>query len=376
MRGNGRMTESSRTLTPSLVLSDTDIPCHNRHGRDHLLQVWQFRDEDVGSLDQRLPAEARHQGPEREPWLLHSIPVNSLNFCAFGMCHVPISLDADTTSNQVSRPTSPTEPKFIEQQMADSILIASPNALDSGGVDVFLLPAEKRLTTLINDKGTNLGMVMAVAPFFNHSGHLVLIAGYESGHTTVHLGQPMLDGSQPWRWTRTYLYQPHSQPLLFLSVSPSQDFYLTCSADAVIAKHPIPTSPGLSTPLRVTNTKHAGQQGLQVRSDGKIFATAGWDAKNRVYSARTMRELAVLKWHREGCYTVAFGDVLGAFDGNLERKRAEEQLQDSSAISELQASKDVSSLETIRDTRIRKAKKTHWLAAGGKDGKISMWDIY
>ncbi|KIW36180.1 ASTRA-associated protein 1 [Exophiala oligosperma] len=49
-------------------------------------------------------------------------------------------------------------------------------------------------------------------------------------------------------------------------------------------------------------TKHAGQQGLSSRSDGKIFATAGWDARVRVYSTRTMRELAVLQWHQQGCY--------------------------------------------------------------------------
>ena len=35
-----------------------------------------------------------------------------------------------------------------------------------------------------------------------------------------------------------------------------------------------------------------------------------------------------------------------------------------------------SALEVIKHQRIIKAQRTHWLAAGGKDGKISLWDIY
>jgi len=31
---------------------------------------------------------------------------------------------------------------------------------------------------------------------------------------------------------------------------------------------------------------------------------------------------------------------------------------------------------TVKEERDRKAKTTHWLAAGSKDGKISLWDIY
>merc|ERR1712000_759487 len=54
--------------------------------------------------------------------------------------------------------------------------------------------------------------------------------------------------------------------------------------------------------LKVNATKHAGQQGLTVRSDGRM----------RVYSTKTLKELAVLKWHKEGCYSVALADVAGS----------------------------------------------------------------
>jgi hypothetical protein len=31
---------------------------------------------------------------------------------------------------------------------------------------------------------------------------------------------------------------------------------------------------------------------------------------------------------------------------------------------------------TVREEREQKAKTTHWLAVGSKDGKVSLWDIY
>merc|ERR1711939_357892 len=89
------------------------------------------------------------------------------------------------------------------------------------------------------------------------------------------------------------------------------DFFLTSSADAKIVRTAFnPTTTDASNASRKSiDTKHAGQQGLSIRSDGRIFATAGWDARVRVYSAKTLKELAVLKWHKEGCYSTAFADV-------------------------------------------------------------------
>jgi WD40 repeat protein len=105
-----------------------------------------------------------------------------------------------------------------------------------------------------------------------------------------------------------------------------------------------------------------------MRSDGKIFATAGWDARIRVYSAKAMRELAVLKWHKDGCYAVAFASI-----------NPEKDCSRTPAISNSRGvvpAHQGSALDTIKEQRSVQAQNTHWLAAGGKDGKISLWDIY
>ena len=161
--------------------------------------------------------------------------------------------------------------------------------------------------------------------------------------------------------------------VLSLDVLPSGSCYFTSSADAIIAKHPLAPGKGTvsdSKPLKVVQTKHSGQQSLRVRSDGQILATAGWDSRVRVYSTKTLNELAVLKWHKEGCYAVAFAEVdppLSSLsdDGKVLATR-----------NELVVPQNTLGVKTFQQERNEKARSAHWLAAGSKDGKVSLWDIY
>lgn len=259
-------------------------------------------------------------------------------------------------------------------------------------------------------------MVMAVSIFYRDKD-LTVVVGFESGHTAV----SQLVDSQGWYIF--YMSHPHSQPILSLAVSPDQTFYITSSADAIIAKHPIPSlssiesvsnftnqsfaarpsivstsgssllSQGLASagiqetssanlpkkdiqtkPLKIVQTKHSGQQGLKIRSDGKILATAGWDSRIRVYSVQSLKELAVLKWHKEGCYAVAFADTIiaDARDNASKAGRLEmagKELEGAVAI-------PTSMALTVKEKRELRTTTTHWLAAGSKDGKVSLWDIY
>jgi WD40 repeat protein len=122
-------------------------------------------------------------------------------------------------------------------------------------------------------------------------------------------------------------------------------------------------------PLKVINTKHSGQQDLKIRSDSKIFATAGWDAKIRVYSVKTMKEVAVLKWHQVGCYAIAFSTIE---DEEAKPVTAQEGTPTSGSGAVVPKLVEL----TVREKRIRHVKTAHWLAAGSKDGKVSLWDIY
>lgn len=308
-------------------------------------------------------AGAETQSKPAQPWLLHSLPVNALNFCAFDMSFLDLGM---------KHPESEINTQYNE---SEAILFAVPNALDSGGIDIFHLPSERRLSTISSDPGLQTGMVMAVNLFTTSSGELYIASAYEDGHVMVFAHKEPLTAAKfepksatTWTWEKLYVCRPHTQPVLSIDVSPSKDYFISSSADALVIKHPIPGSDTVDgvpvinykeeSPLKVMNTKHSGQQGLQIRGDGKVFATAGWDSRVRVYSGKTMKELAVLKWHKDGCYSVAFGEVNPPSGPSSTEDTGER------------------SLAAVQNQRNHRIQQTHWLAAGSKDGKISLWDIY
>ncbi|KAH7173537.1 WD40-repeat-containing domain protein [Fusarium flagelliforme] len=362
------------------------------HGRDMKLIVWKLGEADEDHLSTALPVEDVPT-PRAQPWVLHLLEVNTLNFCAFAICSsVPGPVDT-----------------------ASEVLIAVPNTLNSDAVDIYHLPSQHRIHTI--KAGDKTGMAMCLA-LLHHNDVLTLIAAFENGYATVQRLEA--DG----QWTTTYNSQAHSQPVLSLSVC--NDFFITSSADSIVAKHPIPTqlffpledtelpkstervveiidedpkgksllSAGLRSssaqtstgapkkgvawkdPLKAINTKHSGQQSLDIRSDGRIFATAGWDSKVRVYSTKTMKELAVLKWHQVGCYAVAFADVKISDKVKDDTSTTGEENNKTSTALSTRTTSVVRTGLSVKEQRIATARQTHWIAAGAKDGKISLWDIY
>lgn len=200
----------------------------------------------------------------------------------------------------------------------------------------------------------------------------LLVAGFEDGSVDVY---DMVRGNKPsatWSWTRVLTSRPHSQPTLSVDVTPDLTALITSSADAIVAKFVIPAITDAefsivkpAQPEKLQNTKHAGQQDLKIRSDGKIFTTAGWDGRLRVYSVKTLKELAVLQWHKDGCYAVAFADIL---EENTNNSPVDGEENHSVA--------KINNMDRMKQEREKKIHNTHWLLGGSKDGKISLWDIY
>ncbi|GAO17353.1 hypothetical protein UVI_02038730 [Ustilaginoidea virens] len=318
------------------------------HGRDHRLVVWKIAEQDESHLSSALPLEglAVHRP---QPWMLHLLEVNTMNFCSFAAC--------PSSSTEYSRFLGP----------VSEVLVAVPNTLASEAVDIYTLPSQKRTHTV--QPGSANGMAMGLCLFHQH-GLLTLLAAFENGYVSVHQLQPT------GGWATAYRARAHSQPVLSVDVRPDLSCFYSAGADSVIAKHPLPalldeargnrrTEPPDSCcrePRKVVNTRHAGQQSLQVRSDGGILATAGWDSKVRIYSCKTLKELAVLKWHKQGAYALAFSDV-GAAEPRTAQAAGTGACVDQGRMS-------------VMDRRSHRVKIAHWVAAGAKDGKVSLWDIY
>jgi hypothetical protein len=103
------------------------------HGRDNSLRIWQLRASDEATFSTLLPAEDTTTSRPK-PWLLHTLPVNTLNFCAFSMCYEHLSQAAEphNISHSMQQSTLPER---------ESILIATP-ATDDKKINVYRLPQE------------------------------------------------------------------------------------------------------------------------------------------------------------------------------------------------------------------------------------------
>ncbi|KAF2451433.1 WD40 repeat-like protein [Karstenula rhodostoma CBS 690.94] len=440
------------------------------HGRDNTLRIWQLRGG-AASYSTVLPADGADTHRPK-PWLLHTLPVNTLNFCAFAMCY---------QRGRVASPNAASD---------ESIYVAVPGR-DDKKADVYQFPDEKLICPVPSINNSETGMVMALKLVLHQPSNAILvIAGYEAGITAVHLvprnrtgpQEPVLALAQT-----IYLSQPHTQPVLSIDALPDGSTYFSSSADAIIAAHRIPHLPrdhveptslqkpvssaedpnegekanmneltehdraanfsgatsgaaetlskssqpvdsdtepteplafpktrqttnsrpasdttnpagrtsGLSALLasappqqnlapiprqpplvtiqpahKTVSTKHAGQQSLRVRSDGRVLVTGGWDSRVRVYSTKTLREVAVLKWHQVGVYAVDFGEVLGRED--VGKPAGEHKAVGDGA----EAVKRETGLAKLQRQREEAVQMKHWVAAGAKDGRVSLWEVF
>lgn len=331
------------------------------HGRDNRLSVWDIDSKQYEAMPAMLPID-RAEAKGRKPWLLHSLTVNALNFCPFTWCPVLAS----------------------EGRARAEIIVAVPASKDSNAIDIWALPVEKKVGSISAIKETQTGMVMQLCLQADDQG-ISLVAGFESGHVAVWRGRIEDSG---FVYEMKYMHHTHTQPILGLDVHRETNRFLSSAADALVAKHILLPDETDVNPLPLSrNSKHAGQQGLKIRDDGKIFATAGWDGRVRVYSIKTLAELACLKWHKEGCYSVAFPRAVeipeNASKIDIVKKDDVQDLEASLVLNledppsfAVAKSALPGALSVIKLERERREMVKHWLAVGSKDGKVSLWDIF
>lgn len=88
-----------------------------------------------------------------------------------------------------------------------------------------------------------------------------------------------------------------------------------------------------------------------------------------------MNELAVLRWHKTGCYATAFAQTDVVMPARI--NHGSDSNSDQNEVGEKAViDKQSSAVASIQQRRDEIAQTTHWLAAGSKDGKVSLWDIY
>lgn len=177
-------------------------------------------------------------------------------------------------------------------------------------------------------------------------------------------------GDQPLSFSKRPLHSSKPTESILKAGGLSSLLSTATASKTARAAPPQPSPPSIQAPFKVSNTKHAGQQSLSVRSDGRLLVTGGWDARVRMYSTKTLKEVAVLKWHKEGVFAVAFGKILDAV--NLEHNVQDGPGQDKTA----EITRRETGLRKLQRQREEKMQVKHWIAAGAKDGKISLWEVF
>jgi hypothetical protein len=124
---------STDLVNPTFILNDF----MSSHGRDNTLRIWQIPPEDryaAHSRDPpRLPTHAK-AAENPKPWLLHVLPVNTLNFCAFSMCY--------QYPRQNERRVNKGKERAGSVSDRDSILVAVIST-DDKKIDVYRIPGEQ-----------------------------------------------------------------------------------------------------------------------------------------------------------------------------------------------------------------------------------------
>jgi hypothetical protein len=81
--------------------------------------------------------------------------------------------------------------------------------------------------------------------------------------------------------------------------------------------------------------------------------------------------MAVLKWHKEGVYAVDFGLVLDAAD--IERLQTASKAVSVASDTVMRGETGLGRLQRQREEQVQ---LRHWVVAGAKDGKVSLWEVF
>ncbi|XP_051113705.1 protein DECREASED SIZE EXCLUSION LIMIT 1 [Andrographis paniculata] len=235
-------------------------------GRDGTIKYW-----DIGE-----------GGLSRNP--ITTVKTNSYHFCKFSL-----------TSNPTAR-----TPETVDETplLFNGRSYVAAAGEDLSLVDLWDLQNAKKILTLPHPSSSFTtrarGMCMSIRAFTPAN----ILSGYE-------------DGSMVW-WDLRNPGVPltsvkfHAEPVLSLCVDSLCRGGVSGSADDKTVIFAMDPSGGACVVKKEIVLERAGISGTAIRPDGRIFATAGWDRRVRIYEYRRGKGLAILKYHNGSCNGVSF----------------------------------------------------------------------
>lgn len=242
-------------------------------GRDGAIKLWDF-------------GEA---GLSRSP--LTTIKTNSYHFCKLSLFNKPKNHDK-------------TEIKLEGGSDAGGRNYVAVAGEDLSAVEIWDVDTAQKLVKLppfsMDHASKSRGMCMAVGAFIPSESEVYanVVAGFEDGSmVTWDLRNPALPVTS---------VKFHSEPVLSLSIDSSCRGGVSGSADEKVVAFSLNPSMGSCLVKKEIILERPGIAGTSIRRDCKIFATAGWDHRVRIYDYRRGNALAILKYHHGICNAVTF----------------------------------------------------------------------
>lgn len=163
------------------------------------------------------------------------------------------------------------------------------------------------------------------------------MAFVRTSHLPVCLCGAFEDGSLRWwdlripdRPLPNFCLKSHSEPVLCFDIDTTNGHGVSAGADASLCIFRFDST--MVHRIKSVELPNSGIADLKIRQDKKLFVSAGWDHRIRVYSWKKHSALAILRYHEESVSCVDF--PTNPSDGKF------------------------------------------LLAGGSKDKRISLWDIY
>ncbi|EST07555.1 WD40 repeat [Kalmanozyma brasiliensis GHG001] len=214
--------------------------------------------------------------------------------------------------------------------------IAVPHTLDAAYIDILDLHTGKRESEAIGRPDVKPTSRLAIVMSLHLMKDDVVVAGYEDGWV-----KKWRDGELMWS------ARCHSESVMSVAVCEKESFGVSVGADDRIARFDLE-----SGTVDWTRTRTPGKASVAISPDGKTVAVGGWDGSLKVYSTSTLTELGSLSYHRDTVECLAFALA----------NRGDQAEQDDS-------DDDADSGNGSTGTQLV-------LAAGGKDGKVSLWKYH
>jgi len=151
-------------------------------------------------------------------------------------------------------------------------------------------------------------------------------------------------------WEVVWSVKLHAEAVMAMAVSPNNRLALSVSADHLIGRYDLQArEASVNTACTVHRTKHPQNGCVALRDDGRVCAVGGWDGRIRLYSTKKLKPLGTLKYHKVNCQAVSFAR---SNDSSTDHHDEEDDM-----------------------TKTERAERRHWLVAGAKDNRVSIWTL-